>query len=150
MNGLDETSIRQRVANLITSFGLKRTKKDDPSITTSSNVNEENSGDEEGYTLANARVNKLSGGEYQRVVLARAIAHNPDLIFVDEPTAALNQELARRSLGILKAMQNDERRAVLMITHDEDLAKEFSNVIIRMAPVRGMPAGHIASIQRND
>ena len=48
--------------------------------------------------LSKARVNTLSGGEYQRVVLARAIAHHPRLVFVDEPTAALNRELARTTL----------------------------------------------------
>ena len=44
--------------------------------------------------LAHSRINKLSGGEYQRVSLARAIAHRPTLVFVDEPPAALNRQLA--------------------------------------------------------
>lgn len=131
LNEFPEDVIASRVDELIEAFGLKRKR-------------ESGSGD---ISLANSRVNKLSGGEYQRVVLARAIAHKPDLIFVDEPTAALNHELARRSLNKLIEMQENHQCAVLMITHDEHLAEEFANIIIRMEPVSGEPAGHIASIE---
>ena len=132
LNGFSLNEMNERVTDLITAFGLSRER--------------EGGGGE--INLANSRVNKLSGGEYQRVVLARAIAHKPDLVFVDEPTAALNHELARRSLSKLVEMQEKEKCAILMITHDEQLAEEFANVMIRMEPVRGKPAGHIASIER--
>ena len=135
LNHYETEDISARVDELIDAFGLSR--------------NRENDGGENGkISLANSRVNKLSGGEYQRVVLARAIAHNPDLIFVDEPTAALNHQLARQSLQRLRELQNKEKCAILMITHDEHLAKEFANVLIQMEPVEGKPAGHIASIRR--
>ncbi len=98
--------------------------------------------------MGNARVNKLSGGEYQRVSLARAIAHHPRLIFVDEPTAALNREMARGALETLRELLNHATRpsATVMITHDEELAHEFANVTIRMAPVRNRPAGRVEEV----
>lgn len=102
--------------------------------------------------LASARVNKLSGGEYQRVSLARAIAHEPTLIFVDEPTAALNRELARGALTQLGELQRGEGRfgATIMITHDELLAEEFANVVVRMAPLSDRPAGHVCEVVRRE
>lgn len=101
--------------------------------------------------LSIARVNKLSGGEYQRVVLARAIAHHPRLVFVDEPTAALNRELARRALWQLKQSQIDigGQSAVVMITHDEPLAEQFADQIIRMAPEAGRAAGRVVEVTSN-
>ena len=151
LNKYSPTAIKSRVDELIDSFGLVRSKVNDSSSAISNeNENDSHASDDSHYSLANAKVNKLSGGEYQRVVLARAIAHSPDLIFVDEPTAALNRELARQALNNLKQLQNEERCAVLMITHDEELAAEFSNIIIRMEPVRGKPAGHIREIRHLD
>ncbi len=95
--------------------------------------------------LTHANVGKLSGGEKQRVVLARAIAHSPQLVFVDEPTAALNRDLARSSLQNLQNIQSQS--TIVMITHDELLAKEFSDVIIRMQP-KG-PEGYVSEICDN-
>jgi putative ABC transport system ATP-binding protein len=134
LNGFSDKEAAARVTELIDAFGLSRQRE---------------GGDGE-ISLAKSRINKLSGGEYQRVVLARAVAHKPDLVFVDEPTAALNHELARRSLSKLVEMQQKEKCAILMITHDEHLAKEFANVVIRMEPVSGKPAGHIASIETRE
>ena len=98
--------------------------------------------------VAASRINKLSGGEYQRVALARAIAHRPTLVFVDEPTAALNRELARGALEQLRKLQREDGQhgAVVMITHDEDLADEFADMIIRMAPCKDRPAGEVVEI----
>jgi len=132
LNEFEESESQARLDELIEAFGLSRKRE----------------GGSDSISLSKSRVNKLSGGEYQRVVLARAVAHKPDLIFVDEPTAALNHELARRSLTKLREMQAVEKCAILMITHDEHLAREFANIIIRMEPVAGKPAGHIASIEQ--
>ena len=147
LNGYSQPEIEARVNELIESFGLIRSASSDASTAV---ADDDDSEIDSHYSLADAKVNKLSGGEYQRVVLARAIAHSPDLIFVDEPTAALNRELARKALNNLKTLQEEERCAVLMITHDEELAEEFSNIIIRMEPVRGKAAGHIKEIIREE
>jgi ABC-type lipoprotein export system ATPase subunit len=105
----------------------------------------------EGSRLEHSRVNRLSGGEYQRVCLARAVAHRPSLLFVDEPTASLNRELAWAALDQLRVLQasGHSQGATVMITHDEELARGFADVIVRMAPVRGEAAGEVVSVTAN-
>jgi len=98
--------------------------------------------------LENRRLKNLSLGQYQRVALARAIAHDPELIFVDEPTASLNRETARAALQELKVL-TEGHSTVMMITHEEDLAREFCDLIIELEPVSGHPAGRVKSFFRN-
>lgn len=104
------------------------------------------------YDLAEARVNKLSGGEYQRVSLARAMAHRPQIVFIDEPTAALNRELARGALQQFRDMLQHEQghAATVMITHDEELARDFANVVVRMEPSRDEAGGRVVAVERKD
>ena len=137
LNGFSTKEIQARVSELISAFGLSEIKSTDKST---------------GKKIERSRVHTLSGGEYQRVVLARAIAHRPRLVFVDEPTAALNRELARKALSQLKSLLRDKASvgsAVVMITHDETLAKEFSTKIIRMEPLKNKPAGKVAGTFSN-
>ncbi len=130
LNGFSSDKIGDRVDHLVRAFGLEKRQ---------SNKSPDS-------RLAYARVNRLSGGEYQRVVLARSIAHFPRIVFVDEPTSALNRELARNALTQLKLSQDENEfpASVIMITHDEELAKEFSDSIIRMEPESERAAGRLA------
>lgn len=142
LNGWRHDGMQERVSELLSNFSLTR-HRDLPSREGQENaVN----------TLARSRINRLSGGEYQRVSLARAIAHKPSVVFVDEPTSALNRELAHTALDVLRSLQR-ERGApgiTFMITHDEELATRFCNVIVRMAPRRGEPEGDVVEIIRSD
>lgn len=136
LNGFSRRETRDRVDVLLDAFSLR------------SSAQCAESG-RRAIDLSNARVNKLSGGEYQRVSLARAIAHRPGLVFVDEPTAALNRELARGAITQLcGALGPTTAGATVMITHDEQLAEEFANVTIRMAPHKSRPAGEVVEIVR--
>lgn len=102
-------------------------------------------------SLADVRVNYLSGGQYQRVALARAVAHRPQFLFVDEPTASLNRGVARVALGQLRALCSEEgaRGAVFMVTHDELFAKEFCDRIVKLRPRSGGgPAGEVIFNER--
>ncbi len=85
------------------------------------------------------------------MALARAIAHRPTLLFVDEPTSALNRELAHGALSELRNLQcgSSSHGAAIMITHDEDLAKTFADVIVRMAPRRGESVGEMVEVIKN-
>ncbi|MCX7401521.1 MAG: ATP-binding cassette domain-containing protein [Planctomycetia bacterium] len=143
LNGWKAGDRRDRANHLIDRFSLRRS-------TAPRTVSARCSAAADVYDLANARVNKLSGGEYQRVSLARAIAHKPQLVFVDEPTAALNRELARGALEQLRLMLQHERRhaATVMITHDEELASDFANVVIRMEPARDEAGGRVVAVER--
>ena len=71
-----------------------------------------------------------SGGEYQRVALGRAIAHKPQIIFVDEPTSSLDPPNKRRVLDLLTQLVADEDSTVVMVTHDVQLARSYSDRIV--------------------
>lgn len=71
-----------------------------------------------------------SGGEYQRVALARAIAHKPQILFVDEPTSSLDTPNKHRVLDLMIKLVREEDATVVMITHDEILARTYSDFIV--------------------
>jgi putative ABC transport system ATP-binding protein len=61
----------------------------------------------------------LSGGEQQRVSIARALANSPSLILADEPTAALDKERGRAVMELLRRVAHEQGTAVLVVTHDQ-------------------------------
>lgn len=73
---------------------------------------------------------ELSGGEQQRVVIARALLNDPDLILADEPTGNLDPATTAEILGLLSEISKNGR-AILMATHDYSLMEDFSTGIIR-------------------
>ena len=153
LNGLSRAEVTERVDALIDAFQLRRRLGAASESSSQIGATANGSAPEQYSSLGPGRINRLSGGEYQRVALARAIAHHPTIAFVDEPTSALNRELARGSLELLRKLQLSERQdgvagVVVMITHDEQFAADFSNVIIRMAPRRNEPAGEVVEVVR--
>lgn len=80
------------------------------------------------------RIDNVSGGQQQKVTIARAIAHSPAVVFLDEPTAFLHVKTARQALSAMQRLQHESggRTTVVMITHDNELAEEFSTTIINM------------------
>lgn len=75
---------------------------------------------------------ELSGGEQQRVVVARALLNDPDLILADEPTGNLDPSTTEEILGLLHTI-SQSGRAVLMATHDYVHMKKFSSLVLRCA-----------------
>ena len=73
----------------------------------------------------------LSGGEKQRVAIARALVNNPKIIFADEPTGNLDSATGEAIMGILNKLHIEEGVAILMVTHEDELAKT-ANRLIRM------------------
>lgn len=67
---------------------------------------------------------QLSGGEQQRIAIARALLNEPELIIADEPTGNLDPETSSEILSILKEIQNTGNAAVIVATHDYDLIKQ--------------------------
>lgn len=65
---------------------------------------------------------QLSGGEMQRIAIARAIAHRPAIIFADEPTGNLDRDSGAAVLRILEQITEEEGAALLMVTHSEEAA----------------------------
>ena len=74
--------------------------------------------------------NELSGGQMQRVSIARAIASEPDIILADEPTGALDTETSKSVMALLKEIS--KTKLVIMVTHNPELANEYSDRIIKM------------------
>lgn len=82
---------------------------------------------------------RLSGGEQQRVAIARAIVAEPDLLILDEPTASLDGDTGRRILAFVRNQVLSERRAILVVTHDERIY-DYASRIIRMEDGRIVPS----------
>lgn len=75
---------------------------------------------------------RLSGGQQQRVGIARAMAVNPQLILLDEPTSSLDPELVLGILDILRNLANEHKRTMIIVTHEMSFAKEIADRIIFM------------------
>jgi cell division transport system ATP-binding protein len=74
---------------------------------------------------------QLSGGEQQRLVIARALLNDPDLILADEPTGNLDPETSNEIMNLLFEVSRN-RRAVIMVTHNYSLIDRFPSRIVRV------------------
>jgi putative ABC transport system ATP-binding protein len=77
---------------------------------------------------ANASVSQLSGGEQQRIAIARALANQPPVILADEPTAPLDSERALNVIRILNRMAQQYQTAIIIVTHDEKIIPTFKRL----------------------
>ncbi|MCR2047123.1 ABC transporter ATP-binding protein [Acetatifactor muris] len=74
---------------------------------------------------------ELSGGEQQRVAVARALAKRPEVLFLDEPTGALDEQTGRQVLDYICRLQEEYRFTIVMVTHNLNIA-EMANTVIQM------------------
>ena len=86
--------------------------------------------------------NELSGGEQQRVSIVRALAKKPTVLFLDEPTGALDEETGRKILEYLLKLKDKSHFTMIMVTHNENIAK-LANKIIHVG------SGRVTSIIEN-
>ena len=70
----------------------------------------------------------LSGGEQQRLAVARAVINNPAVILADEPTAALDTERGKTVMAALRQLADERRAAVIVVTHDERMVAGFDRI----------------------
>ena len=85
---------------------------------------------------------ELSGGEQQRVSIARALAKKPKVLFLDEPTGALDEGTGRQVLSLIERLQREGKFTVIMITHNQNVA-DMADEVIRMN------SGRIVEQRRN-
>ena len=91
---------------------------------------------------SNSLPTALSGGQMQRVSIARALVKDPKIILADEPTAALDYETSIKVLGVIEKIARERRTTVIMVTHNPEIAK-MANRVIKLRD------GKIASIRVN-
>jgi putative ABC transport system ATP-binding protein len=80
---------------------------------------------------ANRKILKLSGGEQQRIGIARALAHHPEIIIADEPTGNLDADTESDVLRILASLARDEHKCVIIVTHSKKVSS-IADVILGM------------------
>lgn len=85
---------------------------------------------------------QMSGGEQQRVSIARALAKNPSILFCDEPTGALDEETGKQVLNVLQTLNKDLKTTIVIVTHNIAI-KEIADKIIHMK------SGEIYKIETN-
>ena len=72
---------------------------------------------------------QLSGGQCQRVAIARALIGNPEIILADEPTGNLDSKMGAEVMEILHRLNKEDGRTIVMVTHNEEQAKQTSRVV---------------------
>lgn len=75
------------------------------------------------------RVLKLSGGEQQRVAIARSLSYDPKIILADEPTGNLDTETENDIMAIFKRLAHDENKCVIIVTHSKNVANNVDEII---------------------
>jgi ABC-type phosphate/phosphonate transport system ATPase subunit len=87
--------------------------------------------------LSQKTVAHISGGERQRVAVARALISKPECVLADEPVSSLDPQLARQVLGLLKEECASSGCTVLCALHDKALSGEFSDATLRLSGAGG-------------
>jgi putative ABC transport system ATP-binding protein len=78
------------------------------------------------------RPTELSGGEQQRVAIARALVNRPQILLADEPTGNLDSKTSRQIVEILSDLNRRHGLTIVMISHEQDLLREFAHELIRL------------------
>lgn len=88
-------------------------------------------------TYASRRVLRLSGGEQQRVAIARSLSYNPKMILADEPTGNLDKETENEILNIFEDLAHNQNKCVIIVTHSDNVCK-ICDEIIELKPKQGI------------
>ena len=72
---------------------------------------------------------ELSGGQQQRAAIARALINDPDVILCDEPTGNLDKKSGEEVMNLLKKLNQEQNKTVIIVTHDSDIAAQCSRII---------------------
>jgi len=103
LDGKDMKEHRRKLNDILTVVGLSERRKHTP--------------------------RELSGGQQQRVAIARALINNPDIIFADEPTGNLDSKSGTEILVLLREINREQGKTILMVTHSEDAAQYGNRMI---------------------
>ena len=93
--------------------------------------------------------NELSGGEKQRVAIARGLALEPDILLFDEPTSALDPELVKEVLDIIRKLKKERKITILIVSHEMKFVREISDEVIVMENGKILEKGTVEKIFEN-
>jgi len=96
--------------------------------------------------LAERRLNRLSGGECQRVLIARAICQDPAVMLLDEPTASLDLAHQVRVMDLMERLRKEKGVTVVMVSHDVNLAAMYGNRLLLLKDGRILSLGAPAEV----
>ncbi len=96
--------------------------------------------------LAERSIHKLSGGEKQRVLIARALAQEPQVILLDEPTSFLDIKYKREIFQLISSLSHDRGLAVVVVTHDLDLTAQYCQRLVLLKDGAIYQAGDPATV----
>lgn len=82
--------------------------------------------------LAERSIHELSGGERQRVLLARALAQEPNIILLDEPTSFLDLKFKREIFRLIASLSKERGLSVVVVSHDIDLVSQYCNRLVML------------------
>lgn len=119
-NLISHISVLENVEMALTLSGYKRKNKREKALEALDKVGLKDH--------AHKRPNQLSGGQMQRVAIARSLVNNPDIILADEPTGALDSTTSVQIMNLIKEIAKD--KLVIMVTHNPELAKNYASRII--------------------
>ena len=77
---------------------------------------------------ANRKVLRLSGGEQQRVAIARSLSYNPKMIVADEPTGNLDKDTEKEIINIFKELAHKENKCIIIVTHSQNVCNMVDEV----------------------
>lgn len=100
--------------------------------------------------LKSRRLDQLSGGELQRVIIARAFCQQSQILVLDEPTAALDPAHQVRIMNLLAELRRSARVTILMVSHDINLAAMYADRILVLHQGRAVGWGHPDEVLRAD
>jgi len=100
--------------------------------------------------LAHRRITEISGGEFQRAILARTLAQRPRLLLLDEPTANLDIGYQIEMLGLIRQLAASENFAAIIVTHELNLAAEMADKILLLEAGRCLSLGKPEDVLRSE
>ena len=101
--------------------------------------------------LAGEKIQVLSGGERQRVFIARAICQEPEIILLDEPTAALDLAHQARLMDLMERLKQERGVTVVMVSHDVNLAAMYADrlLLLKTGRIQALgPPGEVLTFER--
>jgi iron complex transport system ATP-binding protein len=96
--------------------------------------------------LLERRMHQLSGGEQQRVMIAKALCQQPYIIFLDEPTASLDIAHQIRVMDLMQRLREEKKTTVVMVSHDLNLAAMYGDTLLLLAHGRIQQLGEPAAV----